>query len=233
MSDRKEYMKEYRKNNIEKIKEYKYKWEKDNPEKVKKYIKKWRENNHGKIAKQTKEYYKNNRKKMIKQSRQWQKDNPRKALECIRQWQSNNLEKIKGYYEKNKEKIKEHINNKNKIDLKFNLNNRMRRAITKSIKGNKNGKHWESLITYTLGDLIKRLKKTMPKGYTWYDYLKGKLHIDHIIPIRAFEFKTAEDKEFKECWSLYNLRLLPKKENRMKHDKIDNPILLSLLINNE
>jgi len=236
MFNRKEYMreykKEYQKNNVEKIKKYKYKWEKDNPEEVKKYIKKWRENNPEKIMRQNKEYYKNNREKIMEQVKRWQKDNPEKALKYIKQWQGDNPEKVKEYYEKNKKRVKEHFNNKYRTSLKFNLNCRMRRAITKSLKGNKNGRHWENLIDYTLGNLIGHLKKTIPKNYNWQDFIEGKLHIDHIIPIRAFIFKTPEDKEFKDCWNLYNLRLLPKKENRLKHDRINNTILLSLLINN-
>jgi hypothetical protein len=114
--------------------------------------------------------------------------------------------------------------------LKSNINNNMRSGISLSIR-KQQWWHWEDLVGYTLENLIKHLKKTMPKGYTWQDYLKGELHIDHIIPIRAFMFKSPKDKEFKQCWDLENLRLLPAKENEIKRDKITNPILLNLLIN--
>ena len=59
----------------------------------------------------------------------------------------------------------------------------MSSAIRKSLKSNKEGRHWEGLVGYTLKDLIRRLKKTVPSGYTWQDFLEGKLHVDHIIPI--------------------------------------------------
>ena len=100
----------------------------------------------------------------------------------------------------------------------------------KSLKGNINGRKWESLVDYTLNALINHLKYSMPKGYVWQDYLEGRLHVDHIIPQRAFIFKTSDDQEFKECWSLYNLRLLSAKENIIKKDNITDPILLGLLI---
>jgi len=92
-------------------------------------------------------------------------------------------------------------------------------------------KTWELLVGYTIKELKERLQKTMPTGYAWQEFLNGKLHIDHVLPVRLFEFKTSEDNEFRQCWSLFNLRLLPAKENLRKSDKITNPILLWLLLN--
>jgi len=122
--------------------------------------------------------------------------------------------------EKIKEQRKKYRNNKNKTDLKYRLNKIMRKAIWESLRGNKNGRHWENLVKYTLEDLMKRLKETMPENYTWQDYLDGRLQIDHIIPIKAFAFQKSEEKEFMWCWSLTNLRLLPTKENLIKGGKI-------------
>jgi len=100
----------------------------------------------------------------------------------------------------------------------------------KSLRDNKNGRKWEDLIGYTLDDLIKRLEKTIPKGYIWQDYLTEKLHIDHIIPISVFNFDKPEHIDFKRCWALNNLRLLPAKENMMKHDKLYKPFQPALPI---
>ena len=169
-----------------------------------------------------KKWYLRNRKKKLKQNIEWNKDNPERTKEITAK-----------YYLKNKDKIaKNHrlyMKYKCKKDLKFNLNHRISKEIYVSLKGNKSGKHWEDLVGYTVNDLMKYLKKTIPKGYNWIDYLKGKLHIDHIIPIRAFIFARPEDEEFKQCWNLYNLRLLEAKENILKKDSITNPILLGLL----
>lgn len=119
-------------------------------------------------------------------------------------------------------------------DVKFILNNRMSCSIRDCLKrGVKNRIHWEYSVGYTLKDLERRLRKTIPNSYVWKDFLSGELHIDHIIPIRLFQFDSPEDKEFKQCWSLCNLRLLPSKENAAKRDKITNPILLGLLLKQE
>ena len=103
-------------------------------------------------------------------------------------------------------------------------------AIRKSLKGNKNGRHWEKLIGYTLKDLIKRLQKTIPEGYYWQDFLNGKLHIDHIIPMDAFNFIRPEHIDFKKCWALKNLQLLPAKENIGKGNRLTKPFQPALKI---
>lgn len=117
-----------------------------------------------------------------------------------------------------------------KTDIKFRLNRNVSRLIRKALKGNKAGRKWGSLVGYTLNDLIDRLKNTIPVGYTWQDFLQGKLHIDHIIPVSAFNFSKPEHTDFKRCWALSNLQLLPAKENLIKRNHIDKPFQPALKI---
>jgi 5-methylcytosine-specific restriction endonuclease McrA len=106
---------------------------------------------------------------------------------------------------------------------KYRLNATISQAICVSLQGVKAGRHWEDLVGYTLEELIKHLKKTMPEGYHWEDYINGKLHVDHIIPKSAFNFTKAEHIDFQRCWALSNLRLLSAKKNRQKKDKLYKP----------
>jgi 5-methylcytosine-specific restriction endonuclease McrA len=87
-------------------------------------------------------------------------------------------------------------------------------------KQEKNRRKWCDLVGYNVEQLKTRLELTMPDEYTWDSFLEGKLHIDHIIPISAFNFDKPEHIDFKRCWSLGNLRLLPKKENLIKNNKL-------------
>jgi len=200
----------------------------------KEYFEKYYIKHKDKIKKDTKEYRKNNPKKRRKWQKQWSKNNPK----YIKQWREDNPEKVREisnkYYKNNHERIKESAGNwqrnKRKIDLKCNLNHKISGGIYKSLRREKNGWHWETLVGYTLKDLIKRLKKTMPKGYTWQDFLEGRLHIDHRIPISAFNYTKPEHIDFKRCWALKNLQLLPAKENRVKHDKLSRPFQPALKI---
>ena len=51
--------------------------------------------------------------------------------------------------------------------------------------------------------------------------LMGKyIHIDHIIPITAFNFETYTDIDFKRCWSLSNLQPMYAFENKSKGNRI-------------
>ena len=113
-------------------------------------------------------------------------------------------------------------------DPMFKLNENIRTVIRRSLHGNKNGCHWELLVDYNLSKLKKHLIKTIPNGYIWDDYLSGNLHIDHIIPISAFNFDLPKHIDFKRCWALSNLRLLPARENLLKSDKLEEPFQSSL-----
>jgi hypothetical protein len=97
-----------------------------------------------------------------------------------------------------------------------------------SLKRNKGGQTVESVLGYTCSDLKNWLHKTMPNGCTWVDFISGGLHIDHIIPVTAFNFTSPEDIDFKRCWALSNLRLLPARENIIKSNHLDRPFQPSL-----
>lgn len=45
---------------------------------------------------------------------------------------------------------------------------------------------------------------------------KGKWHIDHIKPISSFNITSYKCNDFKQCWSLNNLRPLWSHENQSR-----------------
>lgn len=80
-------------------------------------------------------------------------------------------------------------------------------------------KEWEELLGYTTADLVRHLRRTLPRKAKWDDFMAGTLHIDHIIPRAKFDL-TRED-EVRACWSLSNLQLLPAVENGRKGAKVE------------
>lgn len=92
-----------------------------------------------------------------------------------------------------------------------------------ALKGHKHGRRWEHLVGYSAAGLEAHLKTTLPTGYSWNDYVAGRLEVDHVVPISAHNFTTADDIDFYRCWSLGNLRLLPAAENLRKGGKLLNP----------
>ena len=106
--------------------------------------------------------------------------------------------------------------------MKYRLNYRISCLIRNGLRnGSKANRKWCDLVGYDINQLKRRLQDTMPKGFSWDDFLNGELEIDHKIPISAFNFSTPEHIDFKRCWALENLQLLPKKENREKWNKIN------------
>ena len=206
---------------------------------VKEHRKKYMDQWHLKNEEYEKQYRIDNKEIIKDRLDQWRKDNPKKVRIQSKRYRENNLEKaiirVQRWKRENPEKLKEqrrkYFKNKRKTNLKFNLNRRMVVGIWQSLKGNKNGHHWETLVGYTLSNLIKRLKETMPKGYTWQEFLSGNLHIDHKIPISVFNFNKPEHTDFRRCWALENLQLLPAKENIVKRDKLTKPFQPALRIN--
>ena len=171
------------------------------------YTKKYIAANREKVLKRYKLYHAKNREKRNQQSREWKKKNEKYVKEA----RKNNYYKDIEFTRKRKRKYQ----NKYSKTSKGNLCNRMRAGVYQSLKGLKNGP-WQKLVGYTVDDLIEHLKTTMPEGFTWDDYLSGKLHIDHILPISSFSFTKPEHQGFKDCWALKNLQLLTAFDNLSK-----------------
>lgn len=171
-----------------------YKEHKEEIDKYQKgYIKKYCQDNKEQIKKQRAEYYQDNKERVVKYNQEHREEINRRD--------------------------REKRNNNPKVKLNVNFSN----VIRLSLKGNKEGRHWESLVDYTLEELMKHLKTTIPEGFTWQDYMDGKLHIDHKIPIYVFNFDSYTDLDFRRCWALENLQLLEAKENISKSNKIGKP----------
>ena len=232
-----QYHKKYYEDNIIKENARGVQWAKDNPEKIKVIQDRYRTKNSELIKERDRQYRKNNPEIIKERSRIYRIKNS----ERINEKQRNDPEYLKQYYQKlkkdNPEKAKDNqkkrtklIREKRRTDIKFKINSRMSNEMYKSLRGKKKGMHWGVLAGYNISDLIEKLKSTMPKGYTWQDYLAGKLHIDHIIPISVFNFTKIEHTDFKRCWALSNLQLLPAKENMAKHAKLTKPFQPALRI---
>ena len=159
----------------------------------------------------TKEYYQNNKEKIKEYQKEYHKE-----------YHKNNKEKIaeyhKEWYQNNKKKMNEYLKNRRKTNPKFRLTKNIGGTIRTSLYGNKNGKHWEDLVGYTLDDLKKHLESQFTEGMNWDNY--GKWSIDHFIPISAFNFSKPEHIDFKRCWALENLQPLWAEENLSKNDKL-------------
>ena len=110
------------------------------------------------------------------------------------------------------------------------LNRRMSNAIGKTLRGEKAGRRWESLVGYTLEDLFMHIESKFACGMTWDNYGRNGWHIDHILPLSRFNITCAEDPDFKRAWALSNLQPMWEAENIRKSNKIEKPFQPSLAI---
>ena len=97
----------------------------------------------------------------------------------------------------------------------YKLNRVMSKSIWDALKGLKADRHWEDLVGYTLKELREHLESQFDENMTW-DNMGEYWEIDHIIPKSQFQYKTEQDKQFRVCWSLANLRPLEKIANKSR-----------------
>jgi len=158
-----------------------------------------------------KKYYKSRNYK-VSERKYRKSENGKKARKRYRQSEKGKMQRKKYRESKIGREAQKRFYNKNK--LACNMSTMMYQAL----RENKAGRHWETLISYTLEDLKQYLENLFQPGMSWANY--GKWHVDHKIPRSSFKFIKYEDKEFQECWALKNLQPLWAEENIRKSNKL-------------
>lgn len=106
---------------------------------------------------------------------------------------------------------------KRQTDPSFAIRQRISAQIGGALRGGKAGRSWESIVGYTLQDLMRHLELQFVKGMTWEN--RAEWHIDHITPLKTFHFTGNDDPEVARAWALSNLRPLWSGDNIRKRDK--------------
>lgn len=100
-------------------------------------------------------------------------------------------------------------------------------AVRKMARGEKNGRKWQELVGWGFDEFRSHMESQFVDGMTWENY--GYFwHIDHIIPISAFNIVGVDCIDFKRCWALSNLQPLRVTENLSKRDSLEVPFQPSL-----
>ena len=89
-------------------------------------------------------------------------------------------------------------------DPKTRLNNHMRFWIYHSLGRGRYGWNWELLVGYTIDNLIAHIETHFTDGMSWENF--GDWEVEHVVPREKFDYASAEDSGFRECWALENLR---------------------------
>lgn len=119
--------------------------------------------------------------------------------------------------ERYREYFREYHRRRRQSDPAFALNNRIRCAIKRATNGTKSGRSWSHLVGYGVDELMAHLEKQFVKGMGWHN--RNMWHVDHIVPLSAFDFKSVDCPDFKRAWALTNLRPLWAELNLVKNAK--------------
>lgn len=85
-----------------------------------------------------------------------------------------------------KERVNKSQVERRRNNFKYRIRNVISPALCRSLKGNKNGRHWEDLVGYTRQELKQHLETLFTEGMSWDNYGKFGWHIDHILPLSFF-----------------------------------------------
>lgn len=99
---------------------------------------------------------------------------------------------------------------------KGRLRNRISFAIWSTLRKNKGGRSWTSLLGFSVDDLKKHLESQFRDGMSWELLMSGDIEIDHKIPYCALPHSHPDDENFKKLWALSNLQPLWRWENQAK-----------------
>lgn len=176
----------------------------------------------------------NNLEKYKKKDKEYRDKNKIKIRKRSINYYYNNIDKKKkydkNYYLLNKDKIINNHNEQNikrrKIDINFKIKTNISNSIYKKLKNIKNNKSCLKYLPFTIQELKEHIEKQFEPWMNWNnwgiyniktwndnDQLTWKWQIDHIVPHSEFKYNSMNDIEFKNCWTLNNLRPYSAKQN--------------------
>jgi hypothetical protein len=203
--------------------DYHKQWRVDNQDRIKEVDSLWRSQNKDRIRENGARWRAENPEHVKEYNREWREENKDEHREATYQWRKNNPDKVREARRRLHQKVKD--DPRHKVDTAIRAG--MHVGIT---GGSKAGRKWETLVGYTVDDLMSHLEKQFAPGMTWGNYGRGGWHIDHKIPRSAFNYNTPDDIDFKRCWALENLQPLWEKENISKGAKLERPFQPSLAL---
>ena len=74
------------------------------------------------------------------------------------------------------------------------------------------------MFGFTVDQFLEDMELKLTGDMTMGDFINGKIHIDHIIPVSAFNHTDPD--QVKACWSLDNMQPIRPKDNNRKHDSL-------------
>lgn len=168
-------------------------------------------------------YYERHREQKLQYQRKYKEENRNIINERSRNYYQSNHDRIVIKRRENYQIYKDNVT--------FRLNNIMHKVLWRAIRENNINIKYINVLGYTAQQLKEHLEKQFDESMNWQNY-GSCWEVDHIIPINMFNYQSVDDKEFKICWSLMNLRPLEKLNNMSRpidSSDISDDLKLSIL----
>lgn len=216
LKDKKRYVRD-----IEKITKRNLEYRERNKDRYLEYIKQYQKDNAECLSEKKKEYYANTRERRLEYVKAHYKANFKDYQEYYAQ-----------YYLENKERIVDRVCDYRRVRIKedpvYKLEVRLRSRTTSAIRKQYGVKAHKTtkLLGCSFKELKTHIEKRFTKGRTWERLMNGEIHIDHIIPLAAFDLTNPEEQ--RTACHYTNLQPLWAEENNRKRAKIEEPIQMHL-----
>lgn len=113
-------------------------------------------------------------------------------------------------------KRRKYLNDRRKTDPQFKLVVDCRNRMNAVLKLRSVSK--DSWFGYSGDDLYETIGRKFGPGMSWEAYLRGEIHIDHVVPCAHFDL--TKPGEIRKCFSLANLQPLWAKDNLRKNCRL-------------
>lgn len=197
----------------------------DATERRREYHRQYRARNKERINSYYRDRYKKTKEKVAQYHRSYYARNKDKVCKRTSANARANRERTNAYrrksYAKHRAEILQAERDRRATDPAHCIHKRMAHAIWSALAHDKAGRSWEVLAGYTKDELKSHIESLFTNGMGWDAFMRGDIHIDHKRPKALFSFNSTEDAAFKECWALANLQPLWAKDNLSKGCRLD------------
>ena len=201
------------------------------------------------VCARRRDYYKRNREKILAANRAWRAKNSEQVRasdsrkyfankEKIKERQKlytaknavKNRERVKAWRKANPERVRQWRKERRKVriaeDPAYKAATAMRRRLYMAIRGQVY-KGWNirsgeavRMLGCSMAEFVHHIESLWSDGMTWGNWSVDGWHIDHIIPLSAFDLSDAD--QLKAACHYTNLRPLWAADNRRKSNKVPN-----------
>lgn len=194
-----------------------------NRNQILKSAKQWRLENQDHIRARSRAYYSLNADKRRAERRAYVRKNPEKAREAVKKAQMERRENGKASITSRNSYLKRKVEalawekEYRRTNINRNISSRLRIRINAVIRYGQKSAPTENLLGCTVQELRKHLEGLFKPDMNWEEFLRGRIHIDHIIPCAAFDLSIPQNQW--KCFHYSNLQPLWGRDNLRKGAK--------------